>query len=54
MLAEGRLDPEPFITGTVGFAGVEAAFAALEQPERHAKILIDPSVGATGILGVPA
>jgi threonine dehydrogenase-like Zn-dependent dehydrogenase len=54
MLAEGKVDPEPFITGTVGFAGVDAAFAALEQPEQHAKILIDPSVSATGILGVSA
>ncbi|WP_176594379.1 zinc-binding dehydrogenase [Sphingobium sp. EM0848] len=42
MLAEGKIDPTPFLTGTVGFAGVEAAFDALGQPERHAKVLIDP------------
>ena len=42
MLAEGDVDPRPLITGTVGLAGVEAAFAALGDPETHAKILIDP------------
>jgi threonine dehydrogenase-like Zn-dependent dehydrogenase len=42
MLAAGRLDPSPLITGTVGLEGVEGAFAALGNPETHAKILIDP------------
>jgi len=42
MLAEGAIDPRPLITGTVGLEGVESAFAALGNPERHAKILIDP------------
>jgi threonine dehydrogenase-like Zn-dependent dehydrogenase len=42
MLAEGEIDPGPLITGTVGLAGVDAAFAALGDPEAHAKILIDP------------
>jgi threonine dehydrogenase-like Zn-dependent dehydrogenase len=42
MLAEGEIDPRPLITGEVGLDGVEAAFAALGDPERHAKILIDP------------
>jgi threonine dehydrogenase-like Zn-dependent dehydrogenase len=42
MLAEGKVDPGPLITGTVGLAGVDAAFAALGDPEAHAKILIDP------------
>ena len=42
MLAEGEIDPRPLITGTVGLPGVEAAFSALEDPETHAKILIDP------------
>ncbi len=42
MLADGKVDPAPFLTGTVGFAGVDAAFDALGQPERHAKVLIDP------------
>ena len=31
----------------VGLAGVGAAFAALGDPERHAKILIDPRSAAT-------
>lgn len=42
MLAEGEVDPRPIITGEVGLEGVDAAFAALGDPERHAKILIDP------------
>jgi threonine dehydrogenase-like Zn-dependent dehydrogenase len=42
MLAEGKVDPRPLVTGTVGLSGVEAAFAALADPEAHAKILIDP------------
>ena len=46
-LGEGRLDPRPLITGTVGLDGVEAAFAELAEPERHAKILIDPRSPAT-------
>jgi len=42
MLAEGKLDAAPLITGQVGLDGVGAAFDALAKPERHAKILIDP------------
>ena len=42
MLAEGDVDPRPLITGTVGLDGVDGAFAALGDPETHAKILIDP------------
>jgi threonine dehydrogenase-like Zn-dependent dehydrogenase len=42
MLAEGEVDPRPMITGEVGLEGVDPAFAALGDPERHAKILIDP------------
>ncbi len=44
MLAEGEVDPRPMITGTVGLAGVPGAFSDLADPERHAKILIDPSL----------
>jgi threonine dehydrogenase-like Zn-dependent dehydrogenase len=43
LLADGRVDARPLITGTVGLDGVSAAFAALGDPEAHAKILIDPS-----------
>jgi threonine dehydrogenase-like Zn-dependent dehydrogenase len=43
MLAEGEVDPRPMMTGEVGLEGVEGAFAALADPEKHAKILIDPA-----------
>jgi hypothetical protein len=42
MLADGKVNVAPLITGTVGLPGVEAAFDALGDPEAHAKILIDP------------
>ncbi len=42
MLAEGKVDPRPMITGEVGLHGVDAAFAVLADAERHAKVLIDP------------
>jgi threonine dehydrogenase-like Zn-dependent dehydrogenase len=42
MLADGKVDPRPLITGSVGLDGVDNAFTALASPERHAKILIDP------------
>lgn len=47
MLADGTVDPTPLITGKVGLDGVDNAFAALGNPEIHAKILIDPSSTAT-------
>jgi len=47
MLADGTVDPTPLITGKVGLDGVDNAFAALGNPETHAKILIDPSSTAT-------
>ncbi len=46
-IADGKLKCEPLITGTVGLGGVDAAFSALGDPERHAKILIDPTSTAT-------
>jgi threonine dehydrogenase-like Zn-dependent dehydrogenase len=42
LLAEGKLDAAALVTGTVGLAGVDAAFGALGNPEVHAKIVIDP------------
>jgi threonine dehydrogenase-like Zn-dependent dehydrogenase len=42
LMAEGKVDPRPLITGTVGLDGVDAAFTPLGDPEQHAKILIDP------------
>lgn len=47
MLADGKVDPSPMITGTVGLDGVEEAFTALRVPEAHAKILIDPALLAS-------
>ena len=47
LLADGKVDGRPVFTGEVGLAGVENAFATLADPETHAKILIDPSSGAT-------
>jgi len=47
MLAEGKVSAAPLLTGTVGLDGVENAFAALGDPEAHAKILIDPRSAAS-------
>jgi threonine dehydrogenase-like Zn-dependent dehydrogenase len=41
-IAEGRLSVEPLITGRVGIDGVAQAFSDLRNPERHAKILVEP------------
>jgi threonine dehydrogenase-like Zn-dependent dehydrogenase len=41
-IAEGRVDVSPLITGTVGLDGVSDAFAELANPEKHAKVLVDP------------
>ena len=46
MLADGKLDASPLLTGKVGLGGVAAAFQALGDPDRHAKILIDPRSAA--------
>lgn len=47
MLADGKLNAAPLVTGKVGLDGVANAFTALGDPERHAKILIDPRSTAT-------
>lgn len=47
LLADGKVNPEPLVTGVVGLDGVAAAFDALRDPETHAKILIDPTSTAT-------
>lgn len=43
LLADGKIDATRLVTGTVGLDGVANAFDALTDPERHAKIVIDPS-----------
>lgn len=47
LLAEGKVDPTPLITGTIGLDGIESAFTTLATPNHHAKILIDPTSSAT-------
>jgi threonine dehydrogenase-like Zn-dependent dehydrogenase len=44
-IAEGKIDVAPLITGEVGIAGVPDAFEALTDPEKHAKILVEPALG---------
>jgi len=46
-LADGTVDASALVTGTVGLEGVAAAFAALGDPEAHAKILVDPASSAS-------
>jgi threonine dehydrogenase-like Zn-dependent dehydrogenase len=41
-IAEGRIDPAPILTSTVGLEGVAAAFEALANPDDQVKILIEP------------
>lgn len=41
-IADGRVDPSPWITGTVGIDDVPRAFADLAHPDQHAKILVVP------------
>jgi threonine dehydrogenase-like Zn-dependent dehydrogenase len=49
LVAEGKVDPTPLVTATVGLDGVAGAFDALAAPERHAKILIDPASASTAV-----
>ena len=53
MLADGKVDPRPLITGTVGLGGVAGAFDALAHPNGQAKILIDPRSAAAAPAGPP-
>lgn len=41
-LAEGKIDGSPLVTGKVGVEGVKEAFSELGNPEKHAKILVEP------------
>ncbi|MEA2216327.1 MAG: hypothetical protein QOK19_1888 [Solirubrobacteraceae bacterium] len=51
MLAEGKVDASPLLTGRVGLEGVADAFTALGDPDRHAKILVDPAIVGAGVHG---
>lgn len=46
-IATGRVDVAPLITGSVDLDGVPAAFRALADPDRHAKVLVEPGSAAT-------
>lgn len=46
LLADGKIDTTPLVTGTVGLDGVANAFDILAAPEHHAKIVIDPQSNA--------
>jgi threonine dehydrogenase-like Zn-dependent dehydrogenase len=41
-IAAGRIDVTPLVTGRVALDGVKGAFADLANPERHAKVLVEP------------
>lgn len=41
-IAEGQIDVAPLITGRVGLDEVKTSFTALANPEKHAKILVEP------------
>ena len=47
MIAQGKVDPRPLVTGTADLDGEANAFEAFADPEKHAKILIDPRSTAT-------
>ncbi len=42
LLAEGKVNAGPLVTGVVGLEGVGSAFESLGDPDGHAKILVDP------------
>jgi threonine dehydrogenase-like Zn-dependent dehydrogenase len=41
-IADGRIDVAPLVTGRVALDAVPAAFEELANPEKHAKILVEP------------
>lgn len=44
LLASGRIDAEPLVTGVIGLDELPAMFEALRVAGDHAKVLIDPSL----------
>ena len=50
-LAEGKVDVTPLVTGVTGLAGMADAFEVLGRAELHAKVLVDPAMAGTTILG---
>jgi threonine dehydrogenase-like Zn-dependent dehydrogenase len=45
LIANGDIDVGPLITGEIGIAGVPQAFVELQNPQDHAKILVEPALG---------
>ncbi|WP_239164695.1 alcohol dehydrogenase catalytic domain-containing protein [Actinoplanes palleronii] len=55
MIARGRINPRPLLTGVVGLGGVADAFDRLTKADHHAKILVDPTSPVSRLAdGVPA
>jgi threonine dehydrogenase-like Zn-dependent dehydrogenase len=42
LLASGRIDATPLITGVIGLDALPVTFESLRRPGAHAKVLIDP------------
>ena len=43
-IADGKIPVEELITTKVGLGGIAQAFEDLASPERHGKIIIEPSI----------
>lgn len=43
-LAEGAIDASAMVTGSVDLDGVPGAFEALDRPDEHVKILVEPAL----------
>ncbi|HEY7625564.1 MAG TPA: zinc-binding dehydrogenase [Ilumatobacteraceae bacterium] len=46
-IADGKVDVQPWLTGSVGIDEVPQAFRDLADPDHHAKITVTPSPGST-------
>ena len=52
ILSENKINWRPLVTGKVGLDGIAGAFQALQNPESHAKIIIDPWLSGDEIISV--
>jgi (R,R)-butanediol dehydrogenase/meso-butanediol dehydrogenase/diacetyl reductase len=43
MIAAGRIDPHPMLSGTIGFDAFPAAFEALKTAKHECKVMLNPS-----------
>ena len=44
LIADGKVNVEPWITGQVGLDGVAGAFRDLASPDKHCKVLVSPGL----------